>query len=764
MGFIPDVGRTEAPRGTRAHTVVMVWSAALAGLAAVACFVPLLDVLGFEFSLVIGLAGFWAAAHLGYRTGSWTRGFRLSLITLLPPLVLSTLNALRVRNCDLLEGLELYLLIPVAGAAVASGWGAAARVSARVLGRWGASLLVAGVVWSLVRPLLRFVVDPQISFFGAAFGWWPGAIYDEALGVPSALAWSRISDLALAAALVSSARVLLARARPRSLALVPLVVWIAWGGVTWNREALGYYRDRSSVLGALPGELDRGGVTMHYDPQAYDPGDAGRLMDAVLHRLEAIEGLFGIPGAPRGYNVYIYASRRQRARLMGADRVSIAKPWLGEVHLAGVEPGDSVITHELAHVVAARLGPWPSGMPSDWWIIPHMGLVEGAAVAAQWDGGMLTPHRWAAALRRLSKREAGVGRACPSPMGCRGPRVRAPDIRSVMGRGFYLAAGARAYTLAGSFVRFLIERHGPRPFQRAYLTGDLHAAYQVPEEELFEAWERYVDSLPVTQEELELARERYARPAIFHRVCAREVATAARRASRAEAAGQYLDAARIRLSVVTDDPGDPSHLLALARTCRKAGWFQSARWFAAKTLEHPKTSSVLAGKALELLGDVAWLRHDESAAARRYREAWELRGPLHARRARSIKLLAATRGDREVMDYLLEPESRWPAGISMALSVGDDPVRGYLVGRILTRGSAPAPYLAKGIELLETSLGRGWPEPAVRWEIMRLAGWASFRMGRYQDAARWFQMLEHDCPLSGVEASAKAARLLMLSL
>ena len=43
---------------------------------------------------------------------------------------------------------------------------------------------------------------------------------------------------------------------------------------------------------------------------------------------------------------------------------------------------------------------------------------------------------------------------------------RAPPLESVVGAGFSAQSGARAYTIAGSFCRFLLETRGAAAMQR----------------------------------------------------------------------------------------------------------------------------------------------------------------------------------------------------------------------------------------------------------------------------------------------------------
>ena len=88
---------------------------------------PLLNYLGYEFSLVIALAVPWFCGIPAMRTfrsrlpvlhglrefhDAARAAFRQTGIILLIPVIVGTANALFVRNCSYLEGLLFYALIP----------------------------------------------------------------------------------------------------------------------------------------------------------------------------------------------------------------------------------------------------------------------------------------------------------------------------------------------------------------------------------------------------------------------------------------------------------------------------------------------------------------------------------------------------------------------------------------------------------------------------------------------------------------------------
>ena len=120
----------------------LIWVGVTAAVGLVLCFVPLFDLLGYEFSLALAVVASLATGHIAaayparvrdqlapFPGARWTvarlylvcTSYGLSL--LLVPLILISLNALRVRNCDPLEGVGFYIMGPVASVLVTSAWG-----------------------------------------------------------------------------------------------------------------------------------------------------------------------------------------------------------------------------------------------------------------------------------------------------------------------------------------------------------------------------------------------------------------------------------------------------------------------------------------------------------------------------------------------------------------------------------------------------------------------------------------------------------------
>ena len=213
----------------------------------------------------------------------------------------------------------------------------------------------------------------------------------------------------------------------------------------------------------------------------------------------------------------------------------------------------------MAHVFAASFGDplfgvafavrWAGPIP-----VPHLasGLIEGIAEAADFtdpDGGSTT-HQEAAAIM-------ADGRAAP--------------LADLMGAGFSALSGPRAYTLAGSFCRFLLDTRGADRLRAIYRSaGDFQGIYGMSLAALEKEWRLFLAKQALSADQVARARERFRRPAIFKKVCAREQAARIGEA-RTLLGGAPARAARLLEQACDDDPGEPTIRVELAQATAALG-------------------------------------------------------------------------------------------------------------------------------------------------------------------------------------------------
>src|SRR5882762_7873983 len=436
-----------------ARTGPRLYLALLCLLSLVACFLPLADHLGYELSELIALAaGLFggvpgiAAARMerDSSTRALSRGLWFSLWALAIPVALILLNGVRRPTCDPVGGFALYLALAVPSATLACALGVACGFVAPRGAGWLYAAIFAG---SLAVALWPVVAGPLIYEFHHLGGMYPGPIYDEAIATSRAL-WLFRADTLLYAGACAGIALIAGPPRPRRRGILALIV--AGTGALWmslHAEEMHWKAGAAQLEAELGGRLETEHLVLHFPREKKDEERALLARDAEID-VRAVARFLGIQPGPR-IDVYLYRSADEKRTLLGAAETSFTKPWLRQIHTNDAPAPHPILRHELAHAAFAEIAPGPFRVPGG--LLPQMALVEGAAVAADWPPGEFTVHEEARALRDLGL---------------------LADLRRLFAPGrFYGESGPRAYTAAGSAIRFLWQWRGPAAFREAYARG-----------------------------------------------------------------------------------------------------------------------------------------------------------------------------------------------------------------------------------------------------------------------------------------------------
>ncbi len=729
MASGPRAKNVAHPLNLRPTRFDLAWGAVLLACAAGLCFVPLFNLLAYEFAFAMALPVTIAAGSIGLRTARRlgpseallaarrAAGHALALAAV--PLVPITLNMLRVRNCNYTEGLTLYALLPGLAAVVGALWGTACGLFSPRRGGW---LYAAVVLGSIVMAVAAFWTQPPIDAFNAFLGYYPGSLYDEVIPLDDRLLWSRAEDLAWAFAAMAAAMALRrpAGANARRRYAWGFLTLLAVLAVRLTATAHDVHRNAGHIQIALGGRYEAPGLVV-YHPKAWPAESVADLALELRFALGELEAFFGVkPSGP--VEAYLYPDERTKKRLMGAGGTRIAKPWQRAIHVHAPAIGQEVLRHELAHVVAAEIADPPLHVSLYNGFIPHPGLIEGVAVAATWDGGRLDPHQWTAAMRRI-----GV----------------APKIEHVMQPDGFLTSNSRAaYTLCGSFVRYLREKAGSEVLARVYRTGTFDADGDASFDSLVSGWSAHVDAQPLSEGALAMAQVRFDRPAIFGKVCAHEVAALWDLAEGSEGRGEFVAALARVDEILGHVPKDADAALHRAQLQYRTGDVEGARATAAIVAERQDVGIARRARAREWLADLDGLEGRLEAARDAYGSALKTAFDRAQERRLAVKLAALEAGEagREVLKLLAAPPGGDGADAVFARVRELRPdwaVGRYLLGRRQVQKRA----WEAGAETLRGALAAGLQPPALRLEAERLLAEALFSRRRYAEAAIAFATL-----------------------
>ncbi len=642
--------------------------------------------------------------------------------------------------CATAKGAVWWLVVGLPGPMIASLLGAnvGAVVQKRGRASWLAMLTIVGfVLWSVVR----FYQTPGVFSFDPFFGFWPGVLYDESIRLDSTMITYRLGTLlwmiALGAIFVALWNEDEARhtrpVRPSPALVLAVAAMLGGFGVYVAGPTLGHRYDSADIERELGGRIDGSKCNLVY-ARSIGTFEARQHFEDCEFRVRQIESYFSLQ-INRPITAFIFEDSAQKQRLMGAADTYLAKPWRNEVYLQNESFPHPVLKHELAHAVARAMGAWPFYATSRYGLLPLPGLIEGAAVAAAWEGESdATPHEWTRAMS-----DANL----------------LPNIESIMGIGFYGHSAGTAYTAAGSFIRWLIDHKGAARFARVYGDGDFEHAYGQTLASLVTEWRAFLQTVAVRPATRLRATARFRRASIFARACPHETADAVDHAVTLLAGGAVANAREALERAAQNDPTDTHVRMALAEAWTRLNQPTRAR-AVGEDLARVLGPSAAARVRLRV-ADVLW-RWKGAAAAR---DAYAQLDPavfdedeartLDVRRwavELELSTVAAREAQEATRDLLVGREQLTVSPLSavarLSNVLGDreaDPalraMATYLICRQLWRSHRYDAALAQALSIEQDRLATS----RVRWETQRLIAASRLALGQFSLAEAGFRAL-----------------------
>ena len=297
----------------------------------------------------------------------------------------------------------------------------------------------------------------------------------------------------------------------------------------------------------------------------------------------------------------------------------------------------------------------------------------------------------------------------------------------------------RAYTAAGSFLRWAWEARGPQWIARVYATSAAQESLPLVPDYL-----RFLDGLAEPPRAVALASQQYSAPAIVRKRCAHEVAALRREAL---AARDPRRSAELWAKCAELSPDDPALLVALRRAQLAARDESAAQATLSRALGHRKLSQPLRAQILVDAGDTAW-----KAGTRRARSPGTRKPPAcPARKRRSA-------ASRSGSCALRDPPS-WPALRPLLAEANNAPeillhIRDSDLSR--PRDGLAAYLLAKQMQnrgawpecaaFSASALSRELPGPLFVQEALRMRGIAAWHLGDRPAALAAFGELGKGAP------------------
>ncbi len=478
--------------------------------------IPLLNYLGYEFSffnaLVAGfLCGFLLLARWKqHQPESDEEYWKLvgqvlsrSGLAILIPLTLITANAAFVKNCSFTQGFRLYILYVAPSVVFCVSLAALASVVAT---KFKKTLYV--VLIGVVLAHIPFVTltRPQIFAFNPIAGYFPGLTYDESISGELRLLVYRIGTIAASLSLltVSAATLRVANSKlgkrlgqkwPLRYVALSLAGFTICGGIYRISDGIGLSSSERYIAKVLGGVQ----ITQHFNIIYPEKSvDARKLRELILLHEYLYDQLCEEwrVSPRRAITVFLYATPKQKERLIGAATTDFTKPWLRQINI-NLDDVDGALKHEMVHALLAERGiPFLQ-------VAPNSGLIEGAAVASE-------RFEYDESLHRLSAEIFALGLH--------------PDVAGMFSlSGFFKSYPGVSYVLAGSFCRYLIDRYGVEKFEKLYRSSDFEQLYGKNVDTLVAHWRSALATTYVSDYNLRKAAFLFKRSPVFGKECVRVI-------------------------------------------------------------------------------------------------------------------------------------------------------------------------------------------------------------------------------------------------
>lgn len=454
---------------------------------------PLFRDLDYEYHALTAVFLFWICAGLAlisdthhspqHRLSDNT----LSMIILIVIALLIFHLGVIIHHCCYLRGITWFVLLPLTTAFA----GYATCQMMTVLfkyHRWMIYLMLMG--GTFIYNLVLVFYFPMVSVYSFFWGYFAGPVYDEGVPIDQVILTHRFLVVLAAGIVLWLAKKIqqsnLQSQRNKQVALLFLLITVF--AVLFHNGKMGFLRSEENLQELLPLRFS----TEHTDWYADSTISRDELHDLARMGEYHYRDLFRLLQLNRHKTVRIYLFRdaRQKKQMTGAGQTQIARIWNDALFLHGAQ-AELSLRHEMIHILAQEFGHPLLGSF-------YTGLLEGLAVAFDWEDEELTADQWA---RVIQQRES------------------MPDMKKIMREKlFFSGATALSYTLAGSFCHYLIDRYSMDSFRQVYARGHYEKVYGKSPELLLDEWYHNIQTVKISAADTALASA-ILRPSFMERSC-----------------------------------------------------------------------------------------------------------------------------------------------------------------------------------------------------------------------------------------------------
>ncbi len=238
-------------------------------------------------------------------------------------------------------------------------------------------------------------------------------------------------------------------------------------------------------------------------------------------------------------HLYIFESNDSKRKLLGEESADFTKPWQRRIFVTR-NSFHQTIKHELAHIFLGEFSGNIFKVAGNL----NLGLIEGGAMALEWEWLENTPEYYAAMILKF------IG------------DFNANDF--FQNYSFATGQSYINYLISGAFCRHLINKYGFTKFSEFYRTGDFEKIYNKNINEEFEKFKNELKRYDLTIIDSIKANFFFRSRTIFEKKCPRSYARIKKKAQEFFNSRNFVDAKNLFLKVY-DQTHDPESFYYVLR-------------------------------------------------------------------------------------------------------------------------------------------------------------------------------------------------------
>lgn len=403
--------------------------------------VPLLNVVGYEFSVVNSVLLFLFGGVTSLRKNNQydKSTIKSVIIVSLLPLLPGLTGNLLFSTCPLTPQILFYPLITLPAVIIGLFSG---EISRQILVKYRIIVFTGIFLFIILSPVTEILLNPQVYFYNVVIGYYPGVIYDELIEPDFTLLLYRFLNILFFA---GSYIMLVSFPEMKKSVLVTIIFVIAVFSIAKPR--IGFATD----LNRIHKTLDYISVSEHfliYHHSGLDSLQRELLVNEHEYYYNEIKEAAGYePGSV--LTSFVFENSEEKKALTGAGNAEVAKPWLGQIYIE-MDAISSSLKHEIVHLFSYEKGGWFLGLSEG----ANPAMIEGYAVAYE-DDFRDNPLHQSAALAYKNGYKINIGNL-------------------FSGLNFFGNASSLSYLYSGSFLKYIGENYGYDVVNKLYADTDFN--------------------------------------------------------------------------------------------------------------------------------------------------------------------------------------------------------------------------------------------------------------------------------------------------